>query len=122
MLPVPHSHLKLFFAPLCKVFKGEHYFVGSTRRFWETLKSFEGKAQTPTDFEEVKEKSHSKETLRSDGTWEGGEGGEPNENLKELNKTLRLGLILVLVCVGYVTLSRLTLSANETKKESGDRS
>ena len=80
---------------------------------WEVLRSFERKPPSTPEFEEVKEKTQSKEKLNSDGTWEGGESEESLENLRELKKTIRLGLILMLVCVGYVTLSRLALAASE---------
>ena len=75
----------------------------SSDRIWERLKSFSKKTEEPA-FEFEQEKRENKDRLRSDGTWEG-EDEDLKTNFTELKKTVRLGLILALVCAVYIILS-----------------
>ncbi|XP_020906435.1 dnaJ homolog subfamily A member 3, mitochondrial isoform X1 [Exaiptasia diaphana] len=66
-------------------------------------------------------KDDSDERLKPDGTWEGGDDRQEKMHASELQKTIKLALFLVTICMVYITYSSLTSgTSNHQKKEYSD--
>lgn len=75
----------------------------NVQRVWDVFRESKESFTDSSDSKEQKQQNDEK--LNPDGSWEGGDDKQEEIHAKELQKTIKLALVLVTVCVLYIVYS-----------------
>lgn len=96
----------------------------NAQRIFDAFQNSKEKFKESETFDSKRDDSD--ERLKPDGTWEGGDDRQEKMHATELQKTIKLALFLMTICVAYITYSSLTSktannqNTDTSKKEYSD--
>ena len=92
----------------------------NSQRIFDAFQFSKDSAKESESFESQTKTDDSDERLTPEGRWEGGDDKQEKMHARELQKTIKLALFLVTVCVIYITYSSLTSGNALTESKDSD--